>query len=250
MNILLANTCNEVEKILYKKKNLLFLLLTVLIPMGAAALVVLGEDRLGIFAVTAATFPIVILDLFSGILLPLFIFSIFAELFSGELGDKTIKLTLTRPISRFKVYLSKTISVGFFIGIALVLLGLTTILASIFLSGGMLNSSELAQVLLAYTTAFVPMIFLCITAAFVCQFFANSGAALITLVIGYITAKIIPFLAPVVGKVSPFSYTDWYMLWLGNQVGLGKLLNLFGMFLGSSLILFAAGFYWFDRRDL
>jgi ABC-2 type transport system permease protein len=94
------------------------------------------------------------------------------------------------------------------------------------------------------------MIFLTIAAAFVNQFFSNSGSALSILIIMYIGAKITPFLSQTLGKINPFSFTDWHIMWIGNHVIISKLFSVFSIFVGGCLILFAAGFYWFDRRDV
>ena len=247
---LFANILNESDKIFQRKKNLAFLMFSVVIVPGAGALFAFGEKELGIFAVTSSAFSILILSIFTSVLLPIFIFSISAELFSGEIGDKTIKATLTRPISRFKVYLSKIISIGLYIIITLCLVLLTSALTSSVLGRGLIESDALSQTVLAYFVAIVPMIFLIITAAFVNQFFSNSGAALSTLIIMYIGAKITPFLSPTLGKINPFSFTDWHIMWVGNQIVINKLFSVFSIFAGGCLILFAAGFLWFDRRDI
>lgn len=249
MNSLLANTLNEIQKIFLKKKTIAFLVVTSLIPIGAVASFVMFQNKLGIFAVNSTGFPVLMLELFTTLLLPLFIFSTAAEQFAGEVGEKTLKITLTRPITRLNVFASKILSTGIFIVINLGLIYLISTLAGLSLEGGKVLTGVL-QGLTAYLTAVVPMTFLCIEAAFVAQFFKSSSGALTTCVFVYLAAKIIPILSPVISKVNPFSYTDWYMMWLGSTVGVGRLLNTFLLILSYSLILFALGYYLFDKKDL
>jgi len=250
MNSLYANSVNETQKIFQRKKTVVFLVITALIPAGAAALFSFFQSRFGIFAVNSASFPVLMLDLFSSALLPLFIFSAAADLFSGELGDKTLKLTLTRPITRFKVFLSKNISIGLFIIINLGLVFVISVISGFFLESGALDAAGFFQGLLAYITAVVPMLFLGVTAAFLAQFFKNSGAALTTCIFVYLAGKAIPFFSSKLTIISPFSYTDWYMMWIGSAVNAGRLLNVFLIILSYSLILFALGFYMFDKKDI
>ncbi|KNZ69936.1 membrane spanning protein [Thermincola ferriacetica] len=250
MNRIIVNSVNETQKIFQRKKTVVFLIITVLVPAGTAALFVFGQNALGIFAVNSASFPISMLGLFSSLLLPLFIFSMAADLFSGELGDKTLKLTLTRPVTRFKVFLSKNIAIAFFVVVSLALLFVVSVIAGFFLNGGALSLTDLFQTLLAYIMAVVPMLVLGIIGVFLAQFFRNSGAALITSVFVYLAGKATPFLFPTLAKVSPFSYTDWYMMWTGSAVSAGRLINTFLIMLSHSLILFALGFSLFDKKDI
>lgn len=250
MSSLYSNSVNEVQKLFLRKKTVFFMIISVLVPAGAAGLLSFFQSGLGIFAVNSAGFPVLILGLFSSFLLPLFIFSAAADLFSGELGEKTLKLTLTRPITRFKVFLSKNISIGIFIIINLGLVFVASVISGLFLNVGNLAAGDLFQAVLAYITTVVPMLFLSITAVFLAQFFRNSGAALATSLLVYLAGKAVPFVSSTLAKINPFSYTDWYTMWVGSAVSAGRLFNSFLIILSSGLILFALGFYMFDKKDI
>lgn len=251
MHSIYANTLNELQKIFLKRKTIAFLVITGLIPVGGAASFLIFQNKLGIFAVNSAGFPVLMLELFSTLLLPLFIFSTAAEQFSGELGEKTLKLTLMRPVTRFNVFAAKILSITVFIIINLGLIFLISTLAGLLLGGAGSNVlPDVLQGLTAYVTAIVPMVFLCIAAVFIAQFFKSSSGALTTCVFVYLAAKLVPFLSPVFAKVNPFYYTDWYMMWLGSTVGAGRLLNTFLLMLSYSLIFFGLGYYFFDKKEL
>ena len=167
MQSLYANTFNETKKLLQRKKAAI--LISVAIPVVAAIVFVFFKNRLGIFAVNSANFPLLVLTLFTTVLLPLFVFSASAELFSGEVGDRTLKLTLIRPISRFKVFVSKHLAVGIFIVVSL-----ATIFIISSVAGAFLGDNQLSQIfinLFAYAISIIPMLFLCIAAVFLAQFF-------------------------------------------------------------------------------
>ncbi len=250
MTGLYPNTVNEVQKIFLRKKYVVFLVITALIPIAAAFSFNLLQSKLAIFAVNSASFPILILGLFTGLVLPLYIFSAASDIFSGEIGEKTLKIVLTRPITRFNVFLSKNFSIGIFIIINLGVAFIISVAAGWFLEGAPDMAAGLLLNLLAYLTALIPMFFLGVTAVFVAQFFKSSGGALVTCIFVYVAAKIVPFLSSTLARVNPFGYTDWYMMWLGSSVTTGKLLNVFLLLLSYSIILFAVGFYLFDKRDL
>lgn len=249
MNSLYAGIINETEKMLLKKKTVFFLMLSFIFPLGAMASIKLLQSKLGFFAITSINYPIMILGLFTGFFLPLFVFTAAADLFAGELGDNTLKIALTRPISRFKVFLSKNISIGLFVMIILGIVFITSVISGLFLDASV-HFTGLSQGLLAYIVAAIPMVVLGVVAVFLAQFFQSGSGALTTCILIYIAGKAVPFVAPKLAKVILFSYTNWHMLWLGSSVGTGKLLNIFMLILAYGIIFFSVGYYLFDKKDL
>jgi ABC-2 type transport system permease protein len=249
MNSLYASIVNETEKLLLRKKTVFFLILSAIFPLAAMALIKLFQSKMGFLAVTSTNYPILLLGLFTGFILPLFAFTAAADLFAGELGDKTLKIALTRPITRFKVFLSKSISIGLFIIIILGIVFITSAISGLFLDSNT-HLTGLWQGVLAYIVAAMPMLALGAVAIFLAQFFQSSSGALTTCIFVYIAGKAVPFVAPKLAKVILFSYTNWHMLWLGNSVGAVKLLNIFLLILSYIIIFFSAGYYFFDKRDL
>lgn len=249
MNSLYAGICNETEKILSKRKTVFFLIISAVFPLAAMALIKLFQSKLGFLAVTSINYPVMILGLFTDLLLPLFIFTTAADLFAGEFGDKSIKIALIRPISRFKVFLSKNISIGIFIIIVLGIIFIYSVISGLFLDGNA-HLTGLLQVALAYIVALIPMLALSVIAVFFAQLFQSSSGALATCIFIYIAGKVLPYVAPKAAKVFLFYYTNWHMLWLGNSVGAVKLLNIFMLILSYMIIFFPAGYFLFDKKDI
>ncbi|MHB1043546.1 MAG: ABC transporter permease [Eubacteriales bacterium] len=250
MNTLSANIANEMEKTFHKKKTLALLLVTALIPVGTAMLLFLFKSKVGFLGLGATDFPILILGLFTNLFLPLFVFMWAADSFAGEAGERTLKLTLFRPITRIKVFTSKIIAIGLSIGIFLAILFILSLAAGMFLGdagsgwrAGFFNGIK------AYSLAVLPMLALGIAAAFIAQFFRNSSGALTTSIFVYIAAKLLPLIVPQSAKLLLVSYTDWHMLWLG-PVSPEKLLYSFLFILSSGIIFFSAGCYLFDTKEL
>lgn len=250
MNTLLANIANEMEKTFHKKKTLALLLVTALIPVGTALLLFLFKSKVGILGLGATDFPILILGLFTNLFLPLFVFMWAADSFAGEAGERTLKLTLIRPITRTKVFTSKIIGIGLTIGIFLIILFILSLVAGMFLGNaeigwwvGLFNGIK------AYSLAVLPMLALGIAAAFMAQFFRNSSGALTTAIFVYIASKLLPLIIPQSAKLLLTSYTDWHLLWLG-PISPEKLLYSFLFIFSSGIFFFSAGLYLFDTKEL
>lgn len=246
MNNLYSNTINESEKLFLKKKTIFFFIVTALIPFVSALLLSKFQNSFGIGAIDSSNFMVTMLNLFTTLFLPLFIVMAAADEFSGEVSDRTMKLTLLRPISRFKVYLSKNLSIGVYILASLCIIFLSTTLS------GFLFGSSLTVIfhnLKLCILAFFPAMGVGIIAAFIAQIFKSASGAIITLIFLFIGIKIIGIIIPVISFISLASYLNWHVLWLGN-VGITKLLSIFIIMMSYYVIFFSAGFGLFDSKDI
>jgi ABC-2 type transport system permease protein len=250
MHSLVANVRNETLKMALKKKTLVFLLFTILIPIGASLLVGNLQSSIGIGAIASKDFPIVMLGLFTSIFLPLFVFMGAAEQFSGEIGDRTLKVVLTRPISRFKVFASKQISLGISIAAYLAAAFLASAASSLLLKGTEGTIAAIGEWMIAYSAAFLPLLTLSIIAVLLAQLFASSTGALTTSILLYIAAKAAGFFFPQVSTFSPTAYMDWHMMWLGGPMAADKIFSVFMFLLACSILCFTAGYYLFDKKEL
>jgi ABC-2 type transport system permease protein len=249
MHNLYANTWNETVKLALRKKTVFFMILSLLIPIGAGLLFGNFQSGFGINAVSAGEFPITMLSLFTAILLPLFVFMGAADLFSGEQGNRTMKIILTRPISRFKIFASKQISLAIYIVAYLFTALIGSVISSIFLNGE-LTFAAIVDWLIAYGTAFLPLVVLSIVAVLLAQFFTSSSGALTISILLYIGVKVVSVFIPQVSTYSPTAYLDWHMLWLENSLATGQIWNVFMFLLACSILCFTAGYYYFDKKEL
>ncbi len=136
MNRLYANICNELDKLWKKRRTKGFLLLTLLVPLLTASLLALLPKTAGVFAAFGSNVPMLMLDLFTIGLLPVFIFMTAVESFAGEIASRTIKLIVVRPITRTKVFASKVIAIAVWIALLLIVLLSASSIAGLFVSGG------------------------------------------------------------------------------------------------------------------
>jgi ABC-2 type transport system permease protein len=247
---LLANVVNETEKHFWKKKTVFFLLLSALFPLAGAVLIASFQNKLGIASITAADYPILILGLFTSFILPLFVFMMAADSFAGEASANTLKIALLRPISRFKIYASKHISLGIYTVLYLAAAGIASVLSSLFFSVKTGVTQGIFDALLAYAVAALPFIALTCIAVLISQFTRSGSSALIICILIYIGIKAVSFFIPQVSLYSLTSYTDWHVLWLSSSVAVGKLTSIFMFIMACSILCFTAGFYFFDKKEL
>jgi ABC-2 type transport system permease protein len=250
MNVLYVSVMNEVEKLLSRKKTIVFLVISALIPVLAAVALLFFRSRLGIAPLGAGEFPVWILGTFTGLLLPLFVCMTAVDLFTGELSDRTLKIVLLRPVSRLKIYLSKIIAISIYILINLGGIFLISLIGGAFLEWSDGSVFALVKALAAYAAAFLPMLLIGILSVFVSQFFKSSSGALAFCILLYFASKVASFVFPGIGRLLVTSFNDWHMLWLSSPVVLGSIINIFLFILSYSIIFLAAGYFLFDRREI
>ncbi|XID92623.1 ABC transporter permease [Paenibacillaceae bacterium WGS1546] len=249
MHLIYANVRNEWTKLVYRKKTWFFLAATLLLPVGGGLLLANAQNGLGIGAVTSGDYPITLLGLLTGYVLPLFVFMGAADAFSGETGAQTLKIALARPISRFKIYVSKQIALALAIA-AYLLLALTgAAIASSFLGGG-LTAGAIADWLIAYGAAFVPLAALSAAAVFLAQFFSGGSGAMAVCLLLYAAARAGSLFLPQAAAYSPTAYMNWHALWLGGSAANDQIAGVFMFLAACSILFFTAGFYFFDKKEL
>jgi len=250
MYSLVANVFNETEKQLWKKKTVFFLILSALFPIGAALLISSLQNKLGIASITAADYPILILGLFTSFVLPLFIFMAAADSFAGEASANTLKIALLRPISRFKIYASKHISLAIYTVLYLAAAGIASILSGLLFSVKDGMGQGILDAFIAYAVAVIPFIALTSIAVLIAQFTKSGSGALIICILIYIGIKAVAFFIPQVSLYSLTSYTDWHVMWLSSNVAIAKLTSIFMFIAACSILCFTAGYYFFDKKEL
>jgi ABC-2 type transport system permease protein len=249
MELVLANIKNELWKLFLKKKNIFYLIITIMIPLIMAIVLPFFNQNYGINVVNGANFQIFILGVFTNLILPLLIAMISIDMFSGEFREKTIKLLLVQPITRFKIFLSKIASVGVYILLHLLIVFTISLLLSFIKFDHSVLIRSIPNNIKAYIIAFVPMFTIAVASVFVAQFFKSTSGALVFLIVLYTVSKLFPYFSITTAKMFFLYYTDWHLMWLGS-VSASTLFSIFILQLSYCLILFSLGFYIFDRKEL
>jgi ABC-2 type transport system permease protein len=249
MHSLYANLRNETEKLWTRRITKGFLLLTLLLPVISAILLAALQNNIGVIGGLGSNLPMLMLSLFTFALLPLFLFVTAADSFTGEVAARTLKLVLLRPITRAKVFASKVLAIAVYIAVHLGALWIASVLSGSFIPGGDVTGGLLDSIQ-AYTASFLPMIAIGLITVLIAQCFNNSTGAMALIIFIYAAAKFIPFIVPQVSMWSVFSYTNWYVMWVGNGASISKLLNSFVLLLAYCIMAYTAGLIIFDRKQL
>lgn len=247
MHSLYANLVNELHKWWLQPKTKWLLLVMMLIPILSAWLLDNGRTRTGIVLLTGSNLPMTMLSLLTTILLPLYLFMLAADSFSGELSARTLKNVLLRPIHKAKLFASKVLAVAVIIGLVLLLTGLVSAVSGLFMGGG--GTASLGRIAGAYAAAFVPMMAVGVFAILISQWFTSSTLTIFVGVLLFGAVKFLPLFFPQAAGWSAFSYTDWG-LQVSNGVSGDILFQGFALLLSYSMIGYMAAWLLFARKQL
>lgn len=249
MSVLYANVINEMQKIFAQRKAKGFLSFTFFIPIVLAGILHYTQNRLGVYILSGTDFSFFMLDWLTATIIPLFIFMVSIDLFVGEGSTRTLKLTLVRPIARWKVYVSKVLAMGIFVMIQLGMIGISSVTAgSLMFHGGSFN--EFLQVSMGYAIDFIPMFALGIFAVLVGQYLNSTSGAFALCALLFFAAKIAVIFFPSLEAFLFTSYTDWHSLWISSSMPGNDLIHITLVILSSLILFFTIGFYQFEIKEV
>ncbi len=249
MSAILTSTKTETFKIFSKKKIIFMFAFLILISILASTVNLLVDRRLGGSLMNNATSPLTVLNFMCSFFLPLFVLMLTSDLFSGEFSDNSIVMSLVRPITRNKLYVSKILAIGF--SIMCLLLGTFIISVIASLIGGNFNEciERLPSNFMTYAFAAVPMLLIAVITAFTAQF-TKSGS--LTVVIMILVSMLISGASIVFPQIMPFmptTYLSWYQNFYSN-LNLFKTINELLYIIAYVIMFMFAGAYMFHQKDV
>ncbi|MDR1558803.1 MAG: ABC transporter permease [Clostridiales bacterium] len=245
MGIFARSVGVELNKILIRKKY--YVLVAIELIITAVIVLFTSENGLAILGLSfdMPSVPYIILNALLVFVLPLIIFMLCADLFTNEIETGTLKAVLLRPIGRFTAFASKIFSVALY-----VLLNLMTVCAVIMAIKIILGSrADIPALLAAYAISVLPMLGLIAFASLVSLTAGNSSFAMFASMILYFVTQGITVVSARVGAVFFTSHLSVYrMIITGNPHS--ALLNTLLLILSSIVLMSAAAFWLFDRKEL
>jgi ABC-2 type transport system permease protein len=244
MNPILANGCNEIQKLTVKRVTKLFLLLALVLPFVIKLLVhkLIITDWM---ALPADNINYSILDLFVIILLPLFCFIAATDLFTSEAEKGT--LFPIRPISRMELFLSKTSAIGVF-NIILLLIVWASVMISSLIFDTTFYLSSIAGSLGAFLVSWFPLMVMIAFAVMLSLMLNRSIVAISSMIFLYMVMFFLPYVFPNLLYMVPSSYLDWYMQWLGD-VSFFWIIQTFTFLISSFVLFLTIGYYMFNKKE-
>jgi ABC-2 type transport system permease protein len=247
MEIFKAVYINEIFKISKKKKITVALIFASLSVIVAAIVVYSLNNFAGIRVTGSSEFSIMVLTILSYSIFPLFTTFICIDMFAGEFADHTIKLTLTGPASRIKVFLGKILAVATFIIGNLVFVMVLSVVASLFINR---NIPNLLKILISYIMAFMPIFIFALVVVLISNITKGTTSAFMFSIFVFLVFNGLSLIFPQIKSFFFTSTFDWYRLILGNYINFSKILRIFLILLGYGIMLIAAGYYLFDKKDI
>lgn len=245
-----AALINELEK-MYKKKKLLVILIISAAVIAIGKLISFGMSSIGIGVFNESSiFPISVLTLLANTLLPLFTALIVIDLFSGEFSHNTMKITLTRPISRFNLYSAKISAIALFVLANLLTVMLLSTIFGLIFNFSSITYTGIVRIVISYFVTFLPIMVLGLIVVFLSNIFRSSSAVFFLSIMLYIICYILGTIPSPYSSIFITSMLGWHVHWVADTVLAGKILREFLIMLGYGIMFFTAGFYLFDKKDL
>lgn len=241
---------NEMVKLLKKKKLIAAFIMSVLAVLVGQAAVTAIQTGFGLRIVGSTEFPLLVLPVFTYTILPLFAIFVAIDLFSGEFASHTMKLTLTRPVSRFGVYLSKVACIALFIIGYLLLVMVLSLIAGFLFNPGSSGMAGVIKVIVAYVATFFPVFVFSLLVVFLTTIVRSGIAVFFLSVLIFIGFYILGILFSQYSSLFITSLFDWYTRWISESINWFKLIRQVLLLVGSGMMLFSAGYYVFERKDL
>lgn len=241
---------NEAFKLMKKKKMMAAAVLSILAVVIGQIAVTAIKHGLGLRVVGGTEFPLVVLSVFAYTILPLFATFVAIDMFNGELASNTMKITLTRPVSRFGVFSAKVLNVAAFIAANLLFVMVLSLIAGLLFNASSAGIMGIYRVVLSYAATFVPVFVFSLLVILLSNAIRGGLAVFFLSVLLFIGLS---FLGLVFSHYSSFLITsmfDWYTLWISETVNGLKILRRLLIMIGCGIMLFTAGYYLFDRKDL
>ncbi|MDP4127071.1 MAG: ABC transporter permease [Bacillota bacterium] len=247
MDSLRANVINEARKLFLKKKTSVFLIIIAIMSFITAFFISNIQAKLVFIAISSISYPLMLLAIFTNVFLPLFVFMAASDSFSSEIADRTLKLVLTMPISRFKIYTSKIIAISLYVILNFLVIFLVSMLSARFLN---INITSISNVVFGYLVDIIPALILVIFAAFITQFFRSGSAALISCIFIFIGIKALSLFNTLLNNNLFTTYLNWYSVWLSSGTNRLRVLNLLLLILSYGIIFFTSGYFLFDKKEV
>lgn len=246
MKALILSTKSELQKLLTRKKYLVITILGALICLLRLGGNLLIAKVSGGEVVIKSNLIMSMLGFVTDIIIPLIVFMAVTDLFASEVQEDTLKASLMRPLTRFKVMTSKSLAV-FILSCAVMLVMFIACLVMQIVSGNSL--SIVPQSLAAYLIDMIPIISLVAMALLINMISKSPTLAMLLCIVFYIFFKYLNLYVSPLGQMVFTAYTQWHKIWIGSLLPVGALMAKAGILFGSVLILYTLSYIMFDSKD-
>lgn len=244
-----AALINEIEKLSKKKKGAVAVILSLIFIILGQLSVSSVRSGFGLRGTGSNEFPILVLSVLVNTLLPLFTALVTIDSFCGEYSQNTMKITLTRPISRFKFFTAKITAIMSF-----VLANLLFVMVFSLIAGAIFNSNSftfvgILRIIISYLVSLLPMLVLSLVIILITNFIRSGVGVFFLSILIFIVFMAAGIFFTQYSGILFTSMIGWFNLWLIDSLPVAKLFREFLLMLSYVIILFTGSFYLFDKKE-
>ena len=239
---------NELERIVKRKKFMSAGILSLIAIALGQLIVVLIKRFSGINVAGASAFPILVLSVFSHTFIPLFGIFVAADLFSGEASSNTLKISLSRPVSRFKIFSAKVSALAVFVIFHLIFSMIVALISTIITSGA--GGVNYFTVIIAYLVSFFPVFVFVLASVLLSNLLKSPTSVFMLSIVTFLVLWALGILFSSYSSFFIIPLFDWYTFFTGNFINAAKVLRTFVIILSMGGLLFSAGYFMFEKRSI
>ena len=251
MTAFLAAYRNECEKLLRRKKYIVFICIGLGICLVWTVLGRLLTNFIMLqsgFSFVFTPTPMGALPFFLQVFIPFLMFMGATDLLTVEEAENTMRSVVCRPVERWKLYIAKILAVVSYAALYLSCVFVFCAVATqIF--GKPLGIKEFFVALASYAITLVPLAIVACFAALVALFGRSGTLTMFLLIVIYIMLNALPVFFPVLSEMLFTSYLSWHRLWIGALPSASKLLHMLVIIFGYGTVFLTAGSLLFDRKE-
>lgn len=240
---------NEIDKLVKKKKALVALILSLIVIVGGQLVIVGVRSGFGLRGVGSLEFSILVLSVVVNTILPLFTALVVIDCFSSEFAHNMIRVTMTRPVSRLKIFSAKIATIAIFILANLLLLFVLSTITGYLFNVNSVGLESFLKTFLAYAFSLFPLMVVALGIVLLTNILKNGISVFFLAVLLFLAFKAGGLFFSQYASIFFTTQLDWYNYWLAHSIPWGKILRQLLIMMGYAIMFFTAGFYLFDKKE-
>ncbi|MCX7748625.1 MAG: ABC transporter permease [Clostridia bacterium] len=243
---------NEIEKMLKRKKAIVVLIISLVVIVLGELIVLGGKSGFKIQIANMYQFPRMVLSGFVNTILPLFTTLVAIDVFAGEFSQNTMKISLTRPVTRLKLFSAKVTAIASFVLANLLIVMVLSLITGLIFNSGSTSISiiEILKVVVSYLVTLVPILTFALMIVFFSNIFRSGAAVFFLAIVLFIAFYVLSFVYSTYSSLFVTSYLGWFNKWMIEPFPVMTIIRQFFIMAGCAIMFFTAGFYLFDKKDL
>lgn len=249
MAVFKAALINELEKLYKKKKALAAIILSLTVIILGQLMIVGVRSGFGIRGAGSGEFPILVLSVVISTVLPLFVALVAIDSFSGEFAHNIIRVTLTRPVSRFKIFSAKVTAIAIFVLFNLLLIFVFSVLIGLIFDHDAMTLLSLGKSFLAYMVSLLPLLVLVLGIILLAHILKSGISVFFAAVLLFVASEVFALVFPQFASLMITSHLGWYKLWFVHTFPLQAVMRELLLMVGYAIMLFVGSYYIFERKE-